>query len=144
MNKLMKNEEGMTLVELLAVTVIGVIILLFLTSIITTMQNQYKKQYDQNGSLFDITYVAKVMTKEIRQAKVIQAESGRIALDDTVYEYNSDNQSIEKDGVIFSEKIKEFHGELVEDSFGNKRFELKIINQIDKKVETKITIRKGD
>ncbi|MFK4997573.1 PilW family protein [Bacillus sp. N9] len=42
MKKLIKSEEGLTLVELLVVSVIGVIVLSFLTSIIMMMQTQYK------------------------------------------------------------------------------------------------------
>ncbi|MFK4997574.1 hypothetical protein ACI2OX_08670 [Bacillus sp. N9] len=46
--------------------------------------------------MFDITYAAKEMTKEVRKSNEIRTEDGMIILDDIIYKYNRDNQSIEK------------------------------------------------
>ena len=71
MKKLLNNERGLTLVELLAVLVIGAIILLLINNVHMFGQNQYNKQSKQAEQIYNVTYAAKVITNEIRKAEKI-------------------------------------------------------------------------
>lgn len=69
MNRLLKNEKGVTLVELLAVMVIGGIVMVLIMSIFSNGQKQYSSQTAKAEQLNDVRYAAKVITKEIRKAE---------------------------------------------------------------------------
>ena len=66
------------MVELLAVIVIGSIIILLIFNVHLFGQNQYKEQSTKAEQLYDVTYVAKVITKEIRKA--VSAETDGLQL----------------------------------------------------------------
>ena len=143
MKSFIRNEKGLTLVELLAVFAIGAIVLLFLTSIVTIIQQQYNEQSTQSESLFDVTYAAKVVTKDIRKAETVKVANGDLLLDESiVYHYNGQTKSIEKNGVPFVSDIKDFVAEKNPDN--NDQLKITIVSLSNKKVETTITIRKGD
>ena len=68
MKKHINSERGLTLVELLAAIAISSIILLLILNVHLLGQNQYKEQSTKAERLYDVAYVAKVVTKEIRKA----------------------------------------------------------------------------
>lgn len=61
------NQNGVSLVEVLAVLVIGTILLLMLFNIHLFSQKQYQDQMTKMKHLNDVTYIAKIITKEIRK-----------------------------------------------------------------------------
>lgn len=69
MKSLIKNTRGMTLIEILAVTVITSIIAVLVFSIIHLSVTQQVKQTRETASLNDVTYALKVVTKDIRRSK---------------------------------------------------------------------------
>ena len=66
--KLLKNKQGLTLIEILAATVIISIIAILIFSIIQSSLDQRVKQTKETRDLFDITYALKAVTKDIRRA----------------------------------------------------------------------------
>ena len=95
MKKYIKNEKGLTLVEILAVIIIGSIIMLLISNVHLFGQKQYKSQSEKSRHLYDVTYAAKVITKEIRKADEkgivnIGSKSDHIKLNNEIeYKYNS-------------------------------------------------------
>ncbi|RWR11860.1 hypothetical protein QNH23_00045 [Siminovitchia fortis] len=163
MRKLLNNGKGLTLVEVLAVFVIGVIVLILMTGVVTSIQKQYKKQSSETGNLFEETYAAKVITKDVREAvsgKVWISSDGKSLeikkVDETTkYFFHEPAKTIEKNGVPLSKNIKKFCVSLPDDDpCSNEleemnlievdQFKLTIISLSDKKLETIITIRSGD
>lgn len=93
------NEKGLTLVEVLAVLIIGSIILLLISNVHLFSQKQYKSQSENTRHLYDVTYAAKVITKEIRKVNAstieISDDGHSIKLNNkTEYKFNGDNKSI--------------------------------------------------
>jgi len=146
MKKYLNNEKGLTLVEILAVIIIGSIIMLLISNVHLFGQKQYKSQSEKTRHLYDVTFAAKVITKEIRKADekgVANVDSKRdhIKLTDNIeYKYNSTDKTIEnKDGTILVENIEKFVAER-----SVSQVSLEIISKTGEKVETKIVLRKGD
>lgn len=146
MKKYLNNEKGLTLVEILAVIIIGSIILLLISNVHLFGQKQYKSQSEKTMHLYDVSYAAKVITKEIRKADEkgianVGSKSDYIKLTSVIeYKYNSANKSIEnKDGTILVKDIKEF---VI--SRSGSQVDLEIISVTGEKVKTKIVLRKGD
>lgn len=74
-NKNLNNEKGLTLVEVLAVTVIGAIVMVLIFSVQLFGQKQYKHQTEKTGQLYDVTYAAKIVTKEIRESEKVKVNT---------------------------------------------------------------------
>ena len=146
MKKYFNNEKGLTLVEILAVIIIGSLIMLLISNVHLFGQKQYKSQSEKSRHLYDVTYAAKVITKEIRKADEkgianVGLKRDHIKLTSVIeYKYNSANKSIEnKDGTILVKDIKEF---VI--SRSGSQVDLEIISVTGEKVKTKIVLRKGD
>ncbi len=146
MRKYLNNEKGLTLVEILAVIIIGSLIMLLISNVHLFGQKQYKSQSEKSRHLYDVTYAAKVITKEIRKADEkgianVGSKSEHIKLTDAIeYKYNSANKSIEiKNGTILVKDIKKF---VI--SRSGSQIDLEIISVTGEKVKTKIVLRKGD
>ncbi|KAA0965336.1 prepilin-type N-terminal cleavage/methylation domain-containing protein [Sporosarcina sp. ANT_H38] len=146
MRKYLNNEKGLTLVEILAVLIIGSIIMLLISNVHLFGQKQYKSQSEKSRHLYDVTYAAKVITKEIRkvdESGIANVDSKRdhIKLTSVIeYKYNSANKSIEnKDGTILVKDIENFVAERLDN-----QVDLEIISKTGEKVKTKIVLRKGD
>lgn len=145
MKKYLKNDKGLTLIEILAVIIIGSIIMLLISNVHLFSQKQYKSQSEKSRYLYDVTYAAKVITKQIREAdergiENINSNSSHIKLNNNIeYKYNSENETIEnKNGTIFVREIAEF----IALRSGN-QVEIKITSKTGEKIDTKIVLRKG-
>ena len=68
----LRNERGLTLIEVLAATVIGTMLILLIGNALLFGLKQYKNQSTKAQELTDVTFVAKVITKEIRKATEIK------------------------------------------------------------------------
>ncbi|MCG7336998.1 hypothetical protein MHZ95_17195 [Sporosarcina sp. ACRSM] len=146
MHKHLSNEKGLTLVELLAVLVTGTIIFLLISNVHLFGQKQYKSQLEKTEHLYDVTYAAKVITREIRKANArvienVDAKDNHIRLSDSIeYKYNSDTQSIEnKEGTPLVKDIKRFY---IKKS--SSKVNIEIESMTGEKIKTGITLRRGD
>ncbi|HJF32401.1 MAG TPA: prepilin-type N-terminal cleavage/methylation domain-containing protein [Sporosarcina psychrophila] len=146
MKKYLRSEKGLSLVEVLAVIIIGSLIMLLISNIHLFGQKQYKSQSEKSRHLYDVTYAAKVITKEIRKADEkgianVGSKSDHIKLTDSIeYKYNSADKTIEnKDRTILVKDIEKF---VV--SRSDSQIKLEIISKTGEKVKTNIVLRKGD
>lgn len=74
------NERGLTLLELLAVMAISSVIILLILNVHVFGQKQYKEQSTKVEQLYDVTYVAKVITKEIRKSVSAETDGSKILI----------------------------------------------------------------
>lgn len=65
--KIFRQQNGLTLVEVLATILIFSIVSLLVLSIISNSRLHFSQQNDKNRDLQNIAYALKVLTKEIRQ-----------------------------------------------------------------------------
>ena len=72
MEKYVSNKKGFTLIEVLAVIVIGTIVMGLIFNVQLFGQKQYKHQTVKTKQLYDVSYVAKLVTREIREAERIK------------------------------------------------------------------------
>ncbi|UPW84301.1 type II secretion system protein [Lysinibacillus sp. Ag94] len=112
------NERGMTLLEVLAVTVIVTLVSIILMSILTNGKTSSDKQMKSSVQLSDATYILKVVTKDTRKSTKIITKD----LDDCTeyilsnnqnnqkYNYNfcRNNQTVERDNEIIAVNVLDF------------------------------------
>lgn len=84
-----KNKQGLTLIEVLAVTVIISIVAILIFSIIQSSLELRSKQTKETNELFDITYALKLVTKDIRRSIAAEAKITELKL--TFPDSKSDN-----------------------------------------------------
>lgn len=147
MKSLIKNTRGMTLIEILAVTVITSIIAVLVFSIIHLSVTQQVKQTRETASLNDVTYALKVVTKDIRRSKNADIIDKKLELefpDGSVVTYSLEGTQLIKE---VGEKI-----ELITDGIGCAEFtangviSIKLSNTSDcsEGQSTEIHLRKGE
>ena len=148
MKKYLKNEKGLTIVEVLAVIIIGSIIMLLIFNVHLFSQKQYKSQSEKSRHLYDVTYAAKVITKEIRKAEKVTVKDNMLTLtlnesNETIFEWQND--TIMKDGNSFILEISKFEVERDEDD--DRKFTLAIEsieqNGKNESIKTEIYVREG-
>ncbi|MFD1066571.1 PilW family protein [Oceanobacillus locisalsi] len=144
MKKLLTNEKGLTLVELLAVFVIGAIFILLLSQVMTGVQKQYTQQSAESESLFDVTYAAKVVTKDFRMAETVITDgesSGEVTFvkpdgTEISYHYHATGQILYKNGTPFVREVTDFTVSKQDDMYV-----VRISNANGKLVETELIQR---
>jgi len=147
---LLKNQDGLTLFEVLATLVIMSIIALTLFSVITTSKDQHNKQSDANKQVNDASYALKLITKDIRKYpnNVIANDtflSISINSDSTetiVYSFEDIAKTINKDGVPIVSDIEDFKAIPCKSGLPDCTF-IEIYNN-EKTVSTEIILRKGN
>lgn len=139
--KLLRNEKGLTIAELLATIVIGSMVVVLIISIHTFVQKQYKSQTVDTKHLTDITIAAKAITKDIRMAEEgeIVVENGntiKFTERDITYVWDSDKEVLMKNDFDYIYEVKQFNVE----KLGNE-INIKIESTTDPEIETSIFIR---
>lgn len=141
MKNINKDNNGLTLVEVLAVVVILSIISISVMNILINSSKTHNNQVIENQQLMDVTYVAKVLTKDIRKSiqyvklgdnshfKIISHGTN----EEYHYEYNSSTKEIYRNGVLIAEHIIEFSV--------NENLEIKIVSEKGQAIETKLYFR---
>lgn len=151
MKKLLRNESGLTLIEVLAAAVIGTMLLLLIWNALLFGLKQYKNQSTKAQDLTDVTYIAKIITKDIRKAEKISIGKTGDSLfltidnDTKIYVFNeSEGTLLLNERPIFSE-IKSFY--IRRDKKVPNILEIKIThysdNSEEEKINTEIYMRKG-
>jgi prepilin-type N-terminal cleavage/methylation domain-containing protein len=145
MRNYINNERGLTLIELLAVLVIGSIILILISNIHIFGHKQNKEQSQKATSLYDVSYASKVITKEIRKAEKGKVKNNILTLNPDKPNqviFKESNGSILMNGNPIVKDITKFIVKRKEVS--NKIIELDIESQgINGKIKTEIYFR-GD
>src|SRR5690625_3317804 len=133
--KLLRNEKGITLVELLAVFVISGIVILLMIGVHMYSQKQFKSQTEDALHLTDVTIGAKEITKAIRSTSVVDANGTKIEFaDGNTYELQNDR--IYKNGSPYMYEIAQFVVIKNEDEIY-----LKIKSETGQEIETTLFIR---
>ncbi|MFJ3387385.1 type II secretion system protein [Lysinibacillus sp. NPDC086135] len=91
------NERGMTLLEVLAVTIIVTLVSIVLMSILTNGKTSSDKQMKSSVQLSDATYILKVVTKDTRKSTEIITKD----LDDRTEYILTNNQNNQKYNYVF-------------------------------------------
>lgn len=110
MQAFMKNNKGMTMIELLVAFALLSLVLLLIGNVHLSGQKQYTDQTKQISDQANVRLAAKVMTQDIRSASptTVSVDNGVLIIDDIQYKYNSAEQAIYKDDSPFVTNIKEF------------------------------------
>lgn len=147
MKRLLANERGLTLVEVLAGLVIAAILMIMITNIILLVQNQYKVQSADASGLFDITIAVKEITKEIRQnpSNIHIPDENTILFNESEenqVKYQFVDEALKKNERNFVIDIRDFYVEKVSASNSEKVI-LRIESSVDsnKNIDTEIIIR---
>ncbi|MGE6367648.1 PilW family protein [Planococcus kocurii] len=80
MKRLLTQQRGITLVELLAVIVIGGILMILILSIFSNGNKTYQNQTARSEQITDMRYIAKVITKEIRMTDKVSIVNSNLVL----------------------------------------------------------------
>lgn len=135
-----KNEHGLTLIETLASVVILSIVLIFVGNILISSNDTNKKQLSKNQQLDELSYVIKVITKDMRKTTEITTpdytfENKKKSLK-YYYLYEPTLNTIERNGEIIATNIKSFSIDQ-DGAF----YEIKIKNNNDYEIKTQLTFR---
>lgn len=149
MNKQLKEERGLTLIEVLAATVVGTIVILLIGNTLLFGLKQYKNQSEKAQDLTSVTIVAKAVTKDIRKAMSVEIEDGDLILEiedeneneKVIYKFDTENRIILKNEQDFYTGI-----ELFKISMSNNKLNLiiksKDKNGIPEEINTELYLRK--
>lgn len=160
MKKYFINERGITLVELLAVFVIGSIIVSIVFGIHVSIQKQYNYQKSNIEYFYDLTTGTHAITKDIRKSEHIKVEDNKIDMwwngtnpeeDTPTRTYELDGNDLKRNGGIFISDIVtlEIMTNIVEVEEGEEPAELPLYEQVTlfiesesgRNIETEITLR---
>ncbi|HLS36047.1 MAG TPA: prepilin-type N-terminal cleavage/methylation domain-containing protein [Bacillota bacterium] len=136
----MKNEKGMTLVEVLATLVIVSIVIIFLVGIQVVVQKQFKSQTTSTEQLTDITIAMKSITKELRLAEEVSANESELLIQlapDEQVSYVLQEDTLQRNDSDYIHEIKNF---FVEKRDNNKVY-ISIESETGKQLETEIVGR---
>lgn len=100
---ILKKQNGISLVEGLAVIIIISIVGMLLVNIILSGQKEYSDQSIKNQDLKDISYALKVITKELRQNHNIIVVDNTITINNI--KYKQKNNSIIREDLNTSNEI---------------------------------------
>jgi len=136
----LKNEKGMTLVEVLATLVIVSIVIIFLVGIQVVVQKQFKSQTTSTEQLTDITIAMKSITKELRLAEEVSANESELLIQlapDEQVSYVLQEDTLQRNDSDYIHEIKNF---FVEKRDNNKVY-ISIESETGKQLETEIVGR---
>jgi len=104
-----KQQQGFTLVEVLAVVVIISIISVLLFRILNSSVSTHQKQTTKNRNLQDTSYALKLITKDFRKAQAFDPDSYTFtASDGTTQAYALSNNTITRNGEVIATNIEDF------------------------------------
>jgi len=148
-----KQQHGLTLIEVLAVLVIVSIVAVLLVSILSSSTSNHQKQVTKNKELQDASYALKIITKDFRRALNYEennANTGTLSQKDNVQiVYHLTDQ-----GTLTRQKIIDGNTTMSEEVIatgivafpiekdGN-NIVVKLVDKNNVTFETKLTIRGG-
>ena len=141
----MKNNKGISLVEILATLVISGIVTLLLFSIIINTNAEGNKQTKENRELQTISYALKIITKDIRRSTdsipVDQYEFKLISAlgssHDTIYKYDKNTKILSRNSSPIAINVDYF-----EATYSPNSLNIQIKNSQNEEVETTLYYRK--
>lgn len=138
------KQQGMTLIETLAVVVISAIILISATTILTRSSSEHTKQTNNTEQFTEIRYVLKQITKDMRKStKIEKRESNYVffSKDSSIianYAFNETANTITRNGTNLASNIQAFNIEIESPKI---LITVKSLNE--KEVHTELFFRSG-
>lgn len=113
MIKLIKKDEGITLIELLASIALLSIVILLVGSFHIFGQTQFINQTESASQSNDLRYSLSVISRDVRRAEVVTVEGTTLKADDITYNFNK--PTLERNGEILSNRVEDFKSLVFED-----------------------------
>lgn len=141
LKKLFRNEQGLSLAELLATLAIGSLFIILIMSIHILIQKQYNSQSEDIKRLTDVTIAVTSITKDIRAFDVTEVSGDTITFESgdgelVTYVFNKDNKVLQKNDTNYIYGIKHFNV-----TQEDQRIILEIVSESGKEINTTIMLR---
>ncbi|MCC5895796.1 MAG: prepilin-type N-terminal cleavage/methylation domain-containing protein [Alkalibacterium sp.] len=114
MKKWIRNEDGITLVELLASIVLLSVVILLAGSVHIFGQTQFINQTESASQSNDLRYSMSVISKDVRKAESVTSDSQNTLIADDIT-YNWTAPVLYRNGEIISKQVGYFMPEVTED-----------------------------
>lgn len=140
----LSRQQGMTLIETLAVVVISAIILFSATTILTKSTSEHTKQVTNTEQLTEVRFVLKQITKDMRMStKIEKSDSNYIFLskDTSIianYSFNETTNTITRNNIDLASNIQAFNIEIKSPKI---LITVKTLNE--KEIHTELLFRSG-
>lgn len=140
---ILRNEKGLTLLEVICVISIFTIISLLLFSIVNTSQAQHTTQYKNSQKLTQTSLILKQITNDFRETTSIQKNNNEFTFIKynsitTIYRYDSSTKTLYRNNLSLATDITSF---IMESSTDLKSFNISIENRHGEKLSTTLYIR---
>lgn len=113
MIKLIKRDDGITLIELLASIALLSVVILLVGSVHIFGQTQFFNQTESASQSNDLRYSLSVISRDVRRAEVVTVEGTTLKADDITYNFNK--PTLERNGEILSNRVEDFKSLVFED-----------------------------
>lgn len=133
------NQTGLTLLEILAATVLLGLIISSVFGLLISGNKSFDRQSNENRQLNELSYVLKQITKDVRQSSTVQLSTNSITLDSATYSFDENTQSLIRSGQVLSSSIKSFQV-----TQNTNQLYIQITNKLGKTVQTTVVLRSGD
>lgn len=104
--KYLRQQNGLTLVEILAVITLASIISISLMNLLLTSNKQYNSQVTEATNLNDLSFISKELTKDFRKSTSVEIGENIVKLSSANYTYSSN--ILKRDNSAYVTKIKTF------------------------------------
>lgn len=147
MRSLLKDNKGLTLIEILAAVVILTIISSVITSVFISSSKTHSNQVKANQQLVDVTYISKALTKDVRMSTMYEGASTDFKLTSGVtneqqhYKFNSTSGEVFRNDVLLTKEVVTFSVKQEIDISGFPFFKIHIESINGTKIETIIFSR---
>jgi type II secretory pathway component PulJ len=138
----MKNENGLTLIEVLSILVLISIISIISFSIISTSYANHQTQKEQIDELYKNTYVLKIISNDFRETIELVETSGNFIFkkynsSTVTYTFDSPNNILYRNGIVIAEDLNRFSISMLDST----SFELTISNRKNEELKTTLYLR---
>lgn len=141
--RFIKNNRGFTLVEVLAVILILSIVSTILFSILSSSKETNKKQLENNEQLSELSYVLKLITKDMRKTITYDPNNSTFKNRDGsiqyTYIFDAEKNTITRNNEVIATHIHSFSLTSIGDSIS---INIESINEHT--ISTQLSFRSGD
>ena len=140
----MKNEKGLTLIEVIAYIAILSIVLILSFSIMSNSKAEHEEQYNNIQLLTKNSYVMKQITSDIRESIDLESSSNQIIMQkknsiETIYRYDEDIFTLYRNDQPIANNLKSF---LIKANTNQKSVSIQLTNLRDEQLNTTIYLRR--
>ena len=140
----MKNEKGLTLIEVIAYIAILSIVLILSFSIMSNSKAEHEEQYNNIQLLTKNSYVMKQITSDIRESIDLESSSNQIIMQkknsvETIYRYDEDIFTLYRNDQPIANNLKSF---LIKANTNKKSVSVQLTNLRDEQLNTTIYLRR--